>query len=298
MQILISGATGLTGRALAQHLSAQGHRVRPLVRGAKTGPFTWDPAEGRIELPADTELDVVIHLSGANIGAGRWTARRKAEIVASRVQSTGVLANALKALARPPRQFICASAIGFYGETGDTWVDESSGPGQGFLADLARDWERATAPAVGAGIPTVLLRSGVVLSAAGGALAKLLPPFRWGLGGTLGSGSQYFSWILLDDWVRVVEFLLAHPQITGPVNAVSPNPVTNLVLTKALGEVLHRPTVLPLPAGMVRLAFGEMGQELLLSSARVRPQRLLSAGFEFSEPTIVGALRHVLRPTQ
>ena len=298
MNVLLTGSSGLIGRALAEQFRRQSHSVIRLVRGAQAGSGdrrSWDPAAGRLDAVAFEGVDVVIHLAGENIAAGRWTSARKAVIRASRVAGTRLLCQTLARSAARPKTLISASAVGWYGDRGDEELDEQSGPGAGFLAELCRDWEAATGPAIEAGVRTVCFRTGVVLSAAGGALAKMLPLFRLGLGGQLGSGRQYMSWITLDDLVRAVAFLVDRPEIAGPVNLVGPNPATNRQFTKSLGRVLRRPTLLPAPGFALRWALGEMADALLLSSARVYPRRLQAAGFAFEHADLDAALRRVLR---
>jgi uncharacterized protein (TIGR01777 family) len=246
---------------------------------------------------SDTEplesLTAAIHLSGANVAAHRWTAAYKREIWRSRVESTRTLATALATLNDPPQALLVASATGFYGDRGDEFLDENYGPGSGFLADTCREWEAAAQPAVNAGIRVVHLRFGVVLGA-GGALAKMLPVFRLGLGGRLGSGRQWMSWISLDDVVAAILFALDTPALSGPLNLTAPNPVTNAEFTRALGRAVHRPAIFPAPAFALRLALGAMANEALLASARVVPSRLTSAGFQFAHPTINAALAAAL----
>jgi uncharacterized protein (TIGR01777 family) len=235
-----------------------------------------------------------VHLAGANITAGRWTASRKELIRSSRVDSTRLLCETLAGLEPRPSVLIAASAIGFYGDRGDAVMTEEHRAGSGFLAEVCRAWEDATSAAREAGIRVVNLRIGVVLAAAGGALAKMLTPFKLGLGGRLGTGRQYMSWIALDDLVGMIHHLLFADDLSGPVNAVAPNPVTNAEFTKALGRVLRRPTIFPVPVPIVRLAFGEMGRELLLAGARVEPAKVRESGFEFGHPRLEEALRHEL----
>ncbi len=299
MHILISGASGLVGSALAQSLQAAGHQVRRLVRRRPVAPDAafWDPAAGELDSGALDGIDAVVHLAGENVAGGRWTAARKQRILASRVDGTTLIAGAVAAAASPP-VLISASAIGFYGERGDQPVDETSAAGSGFLADVCRRWEAAVAPAIEAGARCVCLRIGVVLSRHGGALAKMLTPFRFGLGGVVGDGRQVMSWIHLDDLVGAIEHALATPDLNGPVNAVAPAPVSNREFTRTLGRVLRRPTMAPMPAPMVRLVFGEMGTELLLASARVVPARLTDSGFNFRFQNLESALRHELANRQ
>lgn len=296
MKILVSGASGLIGGALVPYLTTGGHEVLRLARGGRrrAGVVTWDPSAGTLDPAALDGVEAVVHLAGENIAGGRWTAARKAQIRDSRVVGTRLLCEALADMARPPKVLVAASAIGFYGHRGNDVVDEDSAPGGGFLADVCREWEAATAPAAAAGIRVVNLRFGIVLSAAGGALATMLTPFRLGLGGPVGGGEQYMSWIAIEDVADAVLFALTTPALAGPVNAVAPTPVTNAELTATLARVLARPAVVPLPAVAVRLLFGEMGEELLLASTRVAPHRLTEAGFHFRFPELEPALRHLL----
>jgi hypothetical protein len=259
-----------------------------------TKSITWDPESGRIDASQLEGFDAVIHLAGENIGSGRWTAARKERILASRVAGTRLLARTLAALTAPPRVLLCASAVGWYGDRGDEWLEDTSDPGGGFLAEVCREWEAAATPAVERGIRVVHLRFGVILSAAGGALARMLPAFRLGAGGRVGSGRQQVSWISLDDVVGAVGFLLFREGFGGPVAVTAPDPVPNAELARVLGRVLNRPAVVPFPSAAVDLLFGEMGRSLLLEGQRVRPGRLLDAGFRFRHPDLEGALRFEL----
>jgi uncharacterized protein (TIGR01777 family) len=238
-------------------------------------------------------LDAVVHLAGENL-VGRWTAEKKARIRDSRVQGTRLLCDALAQLVNPPKVLLCAAAIGYYGDRGENMVREDSAPGTGFLAEVCQAWEAAAAPVVQRGVRVVHLRLGVVLNPAGGALAQMLPPFRLGMGGVVGSGKQYISWIALDDVLGVMHHALRTETLGGPVNVVAPQPVTNYDFTKMLGKVLGRPTVMPMPAFAARLAFGEMADALLLASTRVVPVRLQASGYTFQYPELEGALRHLL----
>lgn len=297
MKVLITGASGLVGSALVPLLTAGGHTVARLVRSQPrpgAAEIQWDPEVGIRETASLDGVDAIVHLSGENIAGGRWTAERKAKIRDSRVKGTRTLCEALARLAHPPKVLVSASAIGFYGDRGDEILREESAPGAGFLAEVCRAWEEATAPAAQKGIRVVLLRIGVVLSPAGGALAKMLFPFKLGVGGIIGSGQQYMSWIGLDDTVGAIHHALAQGTVQGPVNAVAPYPVTNREFTKALGRVLGRPTLFPLPAFAARLVFGEMADALLLASTRVEPARLVAAHYAFRHPNLEGALRHLL----
>ncbi len=296
MKVAITGAGGLVGRALVPCLTTGGHGVVRLVRRAPAAPdeVAWDPAAGRVDAEALQGADAVVHLAGEGIADRRWTAARKEELRASRLGPTRKLAEALASLDRRPRVLVSASAIGYYGDTGDRWVDETSPPGDDFLGRLAAEWEEATAPAARAGIRVVTLRTGIVLSANGGALGKMLPPFRVGLGGPLGAGTQYMSWIAMDDLLGALHHALADDGISGPLNATAPEPVTNAVFARTLGRVLGRPAIAPAPAFALRLVFGEMADAALLSGARVRPAKLLAAGYRFRFGDLERALRHEL----
>jgi len=296
MRIAVTGSSGLIGSALVSSLVAQGHELRRLVRREPSAAdeLRWDPAAGEIDGSALEGLDAVVHLAGENIAGARWTEARKRRLRDSRVGPTRLLAEALARLKRKPRVLVSASAIGYYGERGSSWLDETAPPADDFLGRLSVEWEAAAAPAAEAGIRVVHPRTGIVLSPAGGALAKMLLPFRLGLGGVVGSGEQYFSWIALDDAVGAILHLLEHDDLAGGVNVAAPSPVTNAELTRTLGRVLGRPTPLPVPAVGLRLALGEMA-DAVLASARVRPERLLATGYSFRFPELEGALLHVLR---
>lgn len=295
MRILVTGASGLIGGTLVPFLTTGGHEVVTLTRGRpRPGAVTWDPERGTIDRAALEGLDAVVHLAGENISTGRWTAAKKARIHDSRVHGTRALCEALAALQRPPKVLVAASAIGFYGNRGNDVVDEDSAPGGGFLADVCKEWEAATAPAAASGIRVVNMRFGVVLSGNGGALASMLTPFKLGAGGPIGGGEQYMSWIAVDDTADAILFALTTPALSGPVNAVAPTPVTNAEFARTLGAVLSRPAIVPMPAFAVRLLFGEMGDELLLSSTRVEPHRLRAAGFTFRFPALEPTLRFLL----
>jgi uncharacterized protein len=298
MRVLISGSTGLVGSALCTALTAAGHEITRLVRESprsRQQEVHWDPQKGTIDAAKLEGFDAVVHLAGESIAAGRWTDKQKARIRESRVRGTTLLCETLAKLKSKPQVLVCASAIGFYGDRGETIVDETSPPGTDmFLVDVCQEWEGATQGASAAGIRVVNLRFGVVLSPKGGALAKMLLPFKLGAGGVLGDGKQYMSWIALDDAVGAIQHVIKSEAAHGPVNAVSPNPVTNYVFTKTLGKVLVRPTIFPVPAFAARLAFGQMADELLLASTRVQPVKLLETGYAFRYPELEGALRHVL----
>ncbi len=292
--ILVTGSSGLVGRALLDRLRARGQRVTKLVRRAPgRDELEWDPYRGELDLAA-AEPSAVVHLAGESIADGRWTQAKRRAIRDSRVDGTRRLAEALARLPRPPSVLVSASAIGFYSGLGDGPQAESDPAGSSFLSEVCEEWEAATRVAADAGIRVVNLRIGVVLARDGGALAKMLLPFRLGLGGRVGGGRQFMSWITLDDLVSAICAVLDDESFEGPVNATAPNPVTNAEFTRALGRVLGRPTLLPLPAWAARLALGDMADELLLSSFRVLPGELLWRGFKFQSSEIEPALRHVL----
>jgi uncharacterized protein (TIGR01777 family) len=295
MKFAVTGSTGLVGSALVPALTTEGHHVVRVVRSQATEDVVhWDPSSGRIDASRLEGIDAVIHLAGENIAARRWNSEQKARIRDSRIQGTKLLCDTLRNLEQPPRVLISASAIGYYGDRGEQELSEPSPAGSGFLPGVCMEWERATDSAGQAGIRVVLLRFGVILSPHGGALAKMLTPFRMGIGGCIGNGRQWMSWVALDDAVGSVRHALDSQGVRGPVNVVSPNPVTNRTFTKTLGRVLGRPTVLPMPALMARVAFGEMANELLLASARVLPRALLGSGFQFRHADLESALRHLL----
>ena len=295
MKILVAGSSGLIGTALCSRLEREGHEVVRLVRREPAqGELRWDPEAGELEQEVLEGIDGVVHLGGRSIATGRWTASVKAQLRQSRVQTTQLLAARLAGLAAPPRVLVCASAVGIYGHRRDEELDEESDTGEGFLAELGRAWEGASAVAAEAGIRVVQARLGIVLSRRGGALAKMLLPFRLGMGGKIGNGRQYVSWISLEDAVAALIYAVENDALRGPVNLTAPQPVTNAELTRTLGRVLRRPTLLPLPAFAAKLVLGELAEEGLLASQRVRPTRLLEAGFEFAHPELEGALRHAL----
>jgi uncharacterized protein (TIGR01777 family) len=296
MKVLISGASGLIGTALKTALSTRDDQILALARRtAQTDDeITWDPSSGSLDASRLNNLDAVVHLAGENIAAGRWTPAQKARIRDSRVQGTNLLARTIARLSSPPKVFISASAIGYYGHRDDEILTEDSAPGDGFLPEVCTAWEKAAKPAIEAGIRTVHPRIGIVLSPKGGALAKMRLPFKLGLGGIIGSGTQYMSWITLDDLISFLLFSIDNDTINGPINAVSPTPVTNREYTKTLGRVLSRPTIFPLPAFAARLALGEMADALLLSSARVLPTRLESLDFSVLHTQLDPTLRFLL----
>jgi uncharacterized protein len=291
MRILVSGSHGLVGKALIESLTSDGHEIVRLVRSKPAGAteIEWHPNEGRLD-PASLEgIDAVVHLAGESIASGRWTDEKKRAIRNSRVKGTALLSDALARLSRPPAVFLSASAIGYYGNRGDELLTETSAPGDDFLARVCVEWENATIPAIEKGIRTVHARFGIILDANEGALGKMLTPFRMGIGGRVGNGKQWMSWIDIEDVVNGLKFLI-DDKTAGPVNFVAPNAVTNAEFTKTLGRVLSKPTLFPVPAFGARLAFGEMADALLLSSARVKPGVLQ----HFAYPTLDSALRHLL----
>lgn len=294
MRIAVSGASGFVGSALVPALEAAGHDVMRLIRGrpAGQGEVAWDPASGTVDAAALAGTEAAVHLSGATIGR-RWSSRRKAEILDSRVRSTRLLAETLALLEPRPSVLVCAGPVGIYGDRADEILTEESELGTGFLAGVGRAWEASCEPARTAGIRVVNFRAGIVLSRAGGALERLLTPFRLGLGGRVGSGKQWWSWITMDDLVRVTSFAV-DSDLEGPLNVVSPNPVTNSQFARALGRALSRPAALPFPSVAARMMFGEMAEEALLTGQRALPARLLDAGFVFEYPELDAALRRAL----
>lgn len=290
MRVAVAGASGLIGTALTAFLSTGGHTVVPLVRGGRGGGIAWDPDRGTIDAASLEGFDVVVNLAGASIADGRWTDARRRLILDSRVRSTHLLASTIASMQAKPSVFISASAIGFYGDRHER-VDEAAERGRGFVADVCAAWEAAAEPARAAGVRVVHPRLGIVLTATGGALAKMLPAFRAGLGGPLGSGRQMMSWVALDDVLYALLFAMQTPSLSGPLNVTSPHPVSNVEFGRTLGRVLHRPAVMPLPALAVKTLFGEMGRELLLEGAPVVPTRLLEAGYRFAFDSLEAALR-------
>ena len=298
LTIAMTGASGFIGRSLTASLESAGHQVRPMVRQApRADQIGWHPETGAIDQAALEGIDAVIHLAGENVAARRWTPRQMARIRDSRRIGTRLLAQTLAALERPPRVFISASAIGYYGNRGSETLDEHSGKGEGFLAAVAEEWERSTAPATACGIRTALPRFGLILSPAGGALAKMLPPFKAGIGGRIGSGRQWMSWISLDDVLGSLESILVTESLAGPINLVGPEPVTNAEFTRVLARVLRRPALLPVPAVVLRVMLGAMADDLLLASTRVIPRRLQESGYAFRHPELSAALRYLLGRT-
>src|SRR6185503_17937378 len=297
MKILVSGSHGLVGTALVKSLKAAGHEVFSLVRYAphtKT-EIEWSPDRYSIALARIEGFDAVVNLAGESIAEGRWTDEKKRRIRESRVKGTKLLGDALANLTAPPKTFICASAIGYYGNRGDEILDEASAPGNDFLSQVCVEWEKATALATEKGIRVVNARFGIILDENGGALKKMLPPFRMGVGGKIGNGKQWMSWIALTDVIGALNFALVNESLRGPANFVAPNPVTNAEFTKTLGRVLSRPTLFPIPAFGIRLLFGEMGETLLLGSLRVDPQQLKSSCYQFQYAQLEQALRDILK---
>jgi len=297
MKILISGTTGLIGSALSSFLERKGHRVIRLVRrrpAPGASEVFWDPEGGTLDPSAIEGMDAVVHLAGESIAAGRWTEARKRRILSSRTAGTLLLARSIAILQRPPEIMVSASAIGYYGDRAGQVLSEESGPGSGFLADVCRQWEQAATSVEEAGTRLVVSRIGVVLANSGGALQRMLPPFRLGLGGSIGGGRQYMSWIAMDDLLETILFSLSTPALHGAFNAVAPGSVTNLEFTRVLAKVLRKPAYVNVPALAVRLAFGEMGEQVLLTSTRAEPARLLAAGFRFQYPDLESALRRAL----
>ncbi|HEV2309425.1 MAG TPA: TIGR01777 family oxidoreductase [Acidimicrobiia bacterium] len=299
MEVLVTGASGFVGTALTATLRAAGHRPITAVRGQTVASgvdgIAWDPAQGSIDTPALEGIGGVVNLAGAGIGDRRWTAARKQLVVDSRTRSTELLSSALAKLKNPPGVFVSGSAVGYYGDRGDATLTEQDRSGDDFTARLCVSWEAATRPAAEAGIAVSTIRTGIVLDARGGMLGRIVVPFRLGLGGRLGSGRQYLSWISMTDEVRAILFLLEHPEIAGPVNLTAPSPVTNAEFTTELGQQLHRPTRVPTPLAPLRLVYGsELVRTLLLASQRALPRVLMDAGFQFEHPTVDAALEAAL----
>lgn len=295
MKVLVSGSSGLIGKLVTAALKSRGDQVLRLVRAQSTDADAvfWDIDNEIVDKTKLTDIDAVIHLAGEPV-AEKWTPETKRRIRQSRREGTELLAQTLASLEQTPKVLISGSAIGYYGSRGDEVLTESSTIGTGFLPDVCRDWENATGAARVAGIRTVMLRIGIVLSSHGGALSKMLQPFQMGVGGQLGDGQQYMSWVAIDDVVGAILFILDNEAVEGPTNMTAPNPVRNSEFTSTLGKVLHRPTIFPVPPAVLRMAVGEMADELILSSANVVPNRLNKAGYQFKYPDLFGALQHVL----
>ena len=295
MQILVTGSTGMVGTALLPFLRRAGHQVIPVVRDKGTAEsIYWNPASAEIDTASLEGIDAAVHLAGENIASGRWTSAKKERIKDRRVKGTRLISESLASLRRPPRVLVSASAIGYYGSRGAEVLREESAAGHGFLSDVCQQWEAATGPAARQGMRVVHPRFGMILSARGGALAKMLLPFKMGMGGRIGSGNQYMSWISLDDVCRAILHSIHTTSIYGAVNTVSPTPVTNAEFTKALGRALSRPAIFPLPAFAARIVLGEMADDLLLASARVEPVKLQATGFEFLHRDLEMTLRYLL----
>jgi len=299
VRILISGSSGLIGTAVADALARDGHTIQRLVRAGsknepRSGDVRWDPASGELNAAAAEGADAVVNLAGASIGEGRWTATRKELLRASRISSTRNLIRALGKLQKPPRVFLSASAVGYFGNRGDEELTEDSAAGNDFLATLCKDWETEAAAAEDFGARTICTRYGIVLARDGGALPRMVTPFKLGAGGRLGSGKQWMSWATLSEVANIVKFVLASDSLSGAVNAVEPQPVRNSEFTKILAAVLHRPAIFPAPAFALKLALGEMAEGLLLSSQRVQPAHLIAAGYQFQTTELRAALSEVL----
>jgi uncharacterized protein len=295
MKVAITGASGLVGSALIPVLKSMGAQITRMVRAKpKAGELEWHPNQDEISRGQLDGFDTIINLAGENIAGGRWTDDQKRKIRDSRVNGTHLLSEAIARLSPKPRVFICASATGIYGDRDGEVLDEQSESGGGFLAGVCREWEKATEPASKAGVRVVNLRIGPIIAREGGMLAKLLTPFKMGMGGKVGSGKQYISWIAIDDVIQAIKLAIEDASIHGALNIVSPNPVTNEEFTKTLGHVLNRPTALAMPAFAARLAFGEMADEMLLASQKVIPKKLIGAGFVFQYPELERTLRHLL----
>lgn len=294
-RVAVSGASGLIGSALSRRLQREGIAVVPLVRTASAAPgdIAWDPRTGVVDREGLEGVDAVVHLAGENLGQ-RWTNEVRTRIRESRVGGTRFLAETLASLRDPPEVLVSASAVGYYGDRGDEPLDEDSTQGEGFLAEVARDWESAAVPAARAGIRIVHPRLGVVLSAAGGALPRMLAPFRFGVGGRIGDGSQWLSWVALDDAIDAIRFLIEEPSLSGAFNVTAPEPITNRDFTRVVGRALSRPTLFTVPPLVLRLMFGEMADRTLLASQRALPRRLLDAGFTFRHPRLENALEALL----
>ncbi|HKW89135.1 MAG TPA: TIGR01777 family oxidoreductase [Candidatus Acidoferrales bacterium] len=302
MKILVSGSSGFVGTALCASLRREGHTLGRLTRsgsitasGYADEAIRWEPPTGSLDLAAMEAADAVVHLAGASIASGRWTQAKKELLRASRIDSTRHLVGGIAKLKHKPRVFICASAIGYYGDRGHEILTESSAPGNDFLSRLCVEWEAAASEAERIGIRVVMLRFGIILDAHGGALPRILLPFRFGAGGRLGSGKQWMSWIALEDVVAIIHHAIGNDSLRGPMDTVSPNPITNIEFTKIVAKVLHRPALFPAPRFALRLALGEMADALLFSSQRVIPEKLAELRYSFRHPDLQEALRSILR---
>lgn len=293
MKILITGATGFIGKPLCERLIADGHEITRLVRSPDVPGLRWDPKRRIVDASRLEGYDAVIHLSGESI-MGRWTAKKKQEILSSRADNTAFLVEVLMNLKARPKTFVSASAVGYYGNRDDETLSEESQPGHGFLASVCKQWEAASKPLEKAGMRVSWIRTGLVLHPSGGALGKLLLPFKLGLGGPIGNGKQWWSWIERDDLLRIYEFALTNDALHGPINAIAANPVINKVFARTLGKVLSRPAIIPIPAFVVKLIFGEMGKDLLLYSQHVRPKKLEELHFSYNFTELSPALKHLL----
>lgn len=293
MAILVFGGSGLVGTALCVALRHDGVHAVPL-RAPRAGDAAWEPAATAAQLEALEGADAIVNLSGASIGDGRWTPERKRVLRDSRIDSTRLLVDAMARLRQKPKVFVCASAVGYYGSRGDEELTESSAAGTDFLGGVTHEWEAQAQQAEGSGIRTVMTRFGVILSANGGALPRMLTPFKMGAGGRLGDGKQWMAWVEIQDVVGAIRWIIANPEARGPVNVVSPNPVQNSEFTRVLARVLHRPAIFPAPAFALRMMLGEMADALLLSSQRAKPEKLVAGGFRFRFETLKPALREVL----
>lgn len=296
MKVLLAGSSGLVGIALILALKKQGHEVTRLVRkkSPEENTFLWAPAQGEIDEKALVGQDAVINMCGDNVASGLWTTKKRKRILESRTQTTRLLVTKMKEMASPPKVFINASAMGFYGDQGETLLSEDHPCGEGFLAEVCQKWEEAADEIKGSPVRLIKLRIGVVLDLEGGALQKMLPAFKCGVAGRLGSGKQYMSWISLADVINIILFTLENESVSGAINTVAPNPVTNSEFTQALGKVLGRPTILPAPAFALKLALGDMAKEMLLASTRVSSQKLIDAGYTFQDENLEDALRNIL----
>lgn len=302
MKVLVSGSTGFLGTAIVEALEKEGHTIAPLVRpetarnktSGSSAPFVrWDPVSGAFDAAAAEGAGVLIHLAGASIASGRWNSSRKKLLRSSRIDASRHLMHALSKLLRPPGVIVAASAVGYYGDRGDETLTEASAPGSDFLAALCREWEAETSRGAEFGARVVNLRFGIILAAHGGALPRMALPFKFGAGGRIGTGRQWMSWLTLPEVVSIIQFAIANSDLSGPVNAVTPDPVQNSMFTRLLAKALHRPALFPAPAFALRLALGELADALLLSSQRVLPSKLEQSGYKFAQPDLRGALTEI-----